>query len=79
MIALPPFSPLDPAFPSPSSRAQVLAGDFSGDGELELLLGTMNGRLLAIRARGVPAHPLEAWHGAPRARRNGFAHGRHEV
>ena len=60
------------------SRRQVLAGDFAGDGELELLIATMNGRLLAARAVGVPAHPLNAWLAAPRGRRNGFVHGRHE-
>ena len=48
--------------------------DMTGDGYLDLLVGTMNGRMLLFET-AVPFHPVNAWNSFPKNRLNGFTHG----
>ena len=51
-----------------------LIDDITGDGFLDLLVGTMNGQVLLMET-SIPYHPLNAWSSFPKGRLNGFTHG----
>lgn len=51
-----------------------LLDDISGDGFLDLVVGTMNGQVLVLET-AIPYHPLNAWPSFPKGRYNGFTHG----
>ncbi len=51
-----------------------LADDVTGDGMLDIVLGTMNGEVLLLETN-VPYHALNAWPSFPKHRLNGFTHG----
>lgn len=48
--------------------------DLTGDGYLDMLVGTMNGEVLLFET-SIPYHPLNAWASYPKYRSNGFTHG----
>ena len=48
--------------------------DMTGDGYLDLLVGSMNGQVLLFET-AVPFHPINAWNSFPKNRLNGFTHG----
>lgn len=51
-----------------------LVDDVTGDGELDLVIGTFNGQVLVV-GTGVPFHPMNVWPSFPKHRLNGFTHG----
>jgi hypothetical protein len=51
-----------------------LVDDVSGDGFLDLVVGTMNGHVLMFET-SVPYHKLNTWGSFPNGRLNGFTHG----
>ena len=51
-----------------------LFDDVTGDGYMDMLVGTMNGELLLFET-AVPYHPLNSWPSYPKHRLNGFTHG----
>ena len=51
-----------------------LLDDVTGDGFLDLVVGTVNGQLLLLES-SVPYHPLQACTAFPRGRGNGFTAG----
>ena len=51
-----------------------LFDDVTGDGFLDMLVGTMNGEMLLFET-SVPHHQLNSWPSYPKHRLNGFTHG----
>ena len=51
-----------------------LADDVTGDGFLDIILGTMNGQVLVLETE-IPYHPMNSWSSFPKHRVNGFTHG----
>ena len=51
-----------------------LVDDVSGDGYIDILLGTVNGEVMLLETK-IPYHPLNAWPSFPKGRTNGFTHG----
>lgn len=51
-----------------------LIADVTGNGMLDLVLGTMNGQIMLLETN-VPSHPLNSWLSFPKHRLNGFTHG----
>ena len=51
-----------------------LVDDVTGDGYMDVILGTMNGQVLVLETL-VPYHPMNAWSSFPKDRGNGFTHG----
>lgn len=51
-----------------------LVDDLSQDGFLDLVVGTVNGQVLALETE-IPYHPLNVWSAFPKHRGNGFTHG----
>merc|ERR1711871_1182924 len=51
-----------------------LADDVTGDGYLDIVLGTMNGQVLVLETL-VPYHPMNSWSSFPKDRGNGFTLG----
>merc|ERR1719231_2111076 len=51
-----------------------LADDVTGDGYMDLVIGTMNGQVLVLETL-IPYHPMNAWSSFPKDRGNGFTHG----
>ena len=51
-----------------------LLDDVTGDGTLDIVLGTINNQVMVIET-SVPYHPMNVWSSFPRFRLNGFAHG----
>ena len=51
-----------------------LVDDVSGDGYIDILLGTVNGEIMLLETK-IPYHPLNAWPSFPKGRMNGFTHG----
>lgn len=51
-----------------------LFDDVTGDGFLDMLVGTMNGEMLLFET-SIPHHPLNSWPSYPKHRLNGFTHG----
>ena len=51
-----------------------LLDDVTGDGFLDLVVGTVNGQMMLLES-SVPYHPLQAWTAFPRGRGNGFTAG----
>jgi len=51
-----------------------LADDITGDGTLDIIIGTMNGQVIVLDTN-VPYHALNAWPSFPKHRLNGFTHG----
>jgi hypothetical protein len=55
-----------------------LIDDVSGDGYLDVVLGTMNGEVILLETK-IPYHPLNAWASFPKGRLNGFTHGQQGI
>lgn len=51
-----------------------LADDVTGDGYLDVVVGTMNGQVLVLET-SIPYHPMNSWSSFPKHRMNGFTHG----
>ncbi|CAM9105375.1 unnamed protein product, partial [Ectocarpus fasciculatus] len=51
-----------------------LVDDLSQDGFLDVIVGTVNGQVLALETE-IPYHPLNTWSAFPKYRGNGFTHG----
>lgn len=51
-----------------------LVDDVSGDGYIDVLLGTVNGEIMLLETK-IPYHPLNSWSSFPKGRMNGFTHG----
>jgi hypothetical protein len=51
-----------------------LVDDLSQDGFLDIVVGTVNGQVLALETE-IPYHPLNVWSSFPKHRGNGFTHG----
>ena len=51
-----------------------LLDDITGDGLLDLVLGTINGQVLSL-GTSLPTHPRNVWDSFPRSRGNGFVSG----
>lgn len=51
-----------------------LLDDISGDGFLDMVVGTMNGHVLMFETN-VPHHSMNSWSSFPKGRLNGFTHG----
>lgn len=51
-----------------------LVDDVTGDGKLDIVVGTMNGQMLVVGTE-VPYHAMNAWPSFPKHRYNGFTHG----
>ena len=58
--------------------ATPLLDDVTGDGTLDIVLGTINNQVLVIET-SVPHHPANVWASFPRAGLNGFTHGQSGV
>ena len=51
-----------------------LIDDVTGDGFLDIVVGTMNGQIMVMET-SIAYHPLNAWSSFPNNRMNGFTHG----
>jgi hypothetical protein len=51
-----------------------LADDVTGDGLLDIVVGTMNGDVMLLET-DIPYHALNAWPSFPKHRMNGYTHG----
>jgi len=51
-----------------------LIDDVTGDGFLDVVVGTMNGQIMVLET-SIAYHPLNAWSSFPNNRMNGFTHG----
>jgi len=54
--------------------SSALVDDITGDGYLDILIGTLNGQVFVFSTT-VPVHPLNTWTTIPRNRLNGFTMG----
>ena len=51
-----------------------LFDDITGDGYMDMLVGTMNGEMLLFET-SIPHHPINSWSSYPKHQLNGFTHG----